>query len=150
MTEWLPDPSPDQVESEALRSVLTWWRELMDRGAAIATPTIVLETLPEHIPFIAINDYEPETKRFFVRFYGSAYNENVGADYTGHYLDEIDGTTRLQDRYLWIVETKQPYLLKDFPLEWGPKSFKSYSVMCCPLFDTEGNVASVISRIEFS
>lgn len=56
------------------------------------------------------SDYDAETGRFHVRYYGSGYADGVGADYTNRFVDEIPGAEALLARSMWLVENKQPYL----------------------------------------
>lgn len=146
----IENPGLADIQNPELRSFFELWLGLQKEHDLPRLRDFSLTLFAEHLPFMALNDYSPETGRFFVRLFGSAYVDGIGRDLTRCFVDEIKNTEALLERYRWIVKEKKPYLSLNNPLFASPKDFISYDVLACPLFDDEGNVATLMFRIEFS
>lgn len=148
--KFVENPDLVDIQSPELRVFFELWLGLQKEHDLPRLGDFSLTLFAEHLPLMALNDYNPETGRFFVRLFGSAYVDGIGRDLTRCFVDEIKNTEALLERYRWIVKEKKPYLSLNNPLFASPKAFISYDVLACPLFDDEGNVATLMFRIEFS
>lgn len=146
----IENPQFEDIPTTPLRDVFALWSELKRDQGLPRAKEFPLTSFAEHLPFMSLNDFDPKTGRFRVRFFGSSYVEGVGEDFTGRYIDDMTNTQGLIERFMWLVQNKQPYVLLDNPLSWSPKNFKHYNIIGCPLFDDEGNVVCVMVRTEFS
>lgn len=143
------NPGLDDIQNPGLRNFFELWLGLQKEHDLPRLRDFSLTLFAEHVPLMALNDYDRETGRFFVRLFGSSYVDGIGEDLTRRFVDEIENTEGLVQRYQQMVKTKQPYLSLDNPIFASPKAFVSYDVLACPLFDDEGNVVTLMFRIDF-
>lgn len=148
--DFIEDPKIGDIESPALRDFFSIWQTLCEEHGSPARADFSLTLFAEHLPHMAINEYDRDTGRFFVRLFGSGYVNGIGADLTNKFVDEIPNTEGLLARYAWLVENKRPYLSRDNRLDWSSKNYRNYNVLACPLFDDLGDVTTLMFRIEFS
>lgn len=144
------NPGLADIQNPELRDFFELWLGLQQEHDLPRLRDFSMTLFAEHVPLMALNDYDPETGRFFVRLYGSGYVDGTGQDLTRRFVDDIENTEALLERYSWMVKEKQPYLSLDNSLFGSPKAFSSYDVLACPLFDDEGNVTTLMFRIEFT
>ena len=148
--DFIEDPQIDDIDSPALRDFYKLWHTLCAEHGSPGRGDFSLTLFAEHLPYMAINDYDRDTGRFFVRLFGSGYVDGTGADLTNKFIDEIPNTEALLARYAWLVENKRPYLSRGNRLDWASKDYRNYNVLACPLFDDLGDVTTLMFRIEFS
>lgn len=149
-TTFFENPSIESIQSTALKDFYRRWLALSQEPFPPRNEIFSIADFGEHIPFMAINDYNKSNNRFHVRFFGSGYVDGCGQDFTNRYVDEIDNTDELMGRYMWSVQNKMPYLSLANRLDWSPNDFKSYDILACPLFDEVEDVSALLFRIEFS
>lgn len=151
MSEYfLENPQIDDIDSPVLRDFFTIWLSLCQERGPPGREDFSLTLFAAHLPYMALNDFQKDTGRFFVRLFGSGYVNGIGSDLTNRFVDEIPKTEDLLERYMWLVENKQPYLCRNSELVWSPKDYQTYDVLACPLLDDQGDVATLMFRIEFS
>ncbi len=148
--DFIEDPKIDEIKSPVLRDFFRIWQSLCEEHGSPGREDFSLTLFAEHLPYMAINDYDRDTGRFFVRLYGSGYVDGTGADLTNKFIDEIPNTEGLLARYARLVENKRPYLARGNRLDWSSKNYRNYNVIACPLFDDQGDVTTLMFRIEFS
>jgi hypothetical protein len=145
----IEDPSLEDIASPVLADFFSLWQAIQGEHHRPRLKDFSLTDFAAHLPHMALNDYDRKTGRFHVRLFGSSYVDGIGGDLTGAFVDEVPNTEVLLKRYRRLVESKQAYLSLDNDLSWSPNDFQKYSVLACPLFDADENVATLMFRIEF-
>jgi hypothetical protein len=149
-SKFIKDPETKDFPSSALRDFFDIWRGLGEEHGLLQKKQFSLTVFAEHLPLMAINDFDPETGLFYVKYFGSEYAHGVGKDFTNSFASDAPNSERMVARFLWLTENKLPYLSLGNRLIWSPKNYKTYNVLACPLFDDRGNVTSLMFRVEFN
>jgi hypothetical protein len=143
------DPRDGDIDNPVLLEFFKHWQSLDPIRKQPRKRDLNLAELYQHVPYIFVNDFDPLKNRFFTRFVGSGYVNEVGVDFTGKFADEVENTEKLRSRMMIIVESKRPYLVNNMRILWNSKDFKSYHSIGCPLFDDNGEVSALIFRLVF-
>lgn len=147
--EFIENPQAENVENKLLGDFLQTWLSLRGNYQLPEVEYFSLIQFEEHLPFIVLMDYHRDTDRFMIRFSGSHYVDGFGADNTGRFIDELTNTETLTARFHWLIKNKKPYWVTGTKLTWSPKDYRFFDAIVCPLFDDEGNVSSLLSRVDF-
>lgn len=146
---YIENPGRNEIASPLLLDFFERWRLLKDEQALVRQDSFTLTEFEDHLPYMAVDLYDPATGRFQVKYLGSKYVGGFGKDNSGKYLDDIPNTDQLITRFRRLVETGQPYLVLNNALAWSPRDYKSYNSLACPLFDEDGDVVRIVFRVEF-
>lgn len=97
----------------------------------------------EYLPFISMIDVERNPMRFRFRLVGTETVRAMGMDVTGKYSDMNPAIATLNERYMWVVENKRPYLYND-ELTWSKSSFLDYYALGLPLSNDDKEVNIIL------
>jgi hypothetical protein len=95
-----------------------------DRIDALAFPRRAL-------PFLVVEEFEPDTRRFRTRLAGTAYRDAVGYESTNRRTDETPGAAEASARLAWTVEARQPYWYQG-PFTFSARPWTTFSVLGLP------------------
>ena len=151
MTEtFIANPIPEQVPFADVRALFQLWLDIKAEHGVPMRKHFTPQLLQDHLPYLALMDYEKETDRFCARLIGTAYSEAIGFETTGMYVDELENAEEMHKRHKWLVDHKQPYFAAMDTMSWGSRTYKNYAVIGCPLFDECGEVNMILYRVTFS
>lgn len=147
--EFIPNPQIGDIQSPVLRDFFCVWTDLHSDESLPKSKNFPLTVFEHHLPFVILIDYDAATARFLIKYFGSGYADGIGQDFTNQVMNDVPDADRLVTRSIWLVGSKQPYLVQNIKIIWSPKNYRTCSAIACPLFDDAGNVSSIVYRVEF-
>lgn len=148
-TDFIADPAIDQIPFDSLKKIYKIWQALQAEHTHVTRQHLTPMLLKEHLPFLALIDYEKDTARFKVRLIGTRYTEAIGFETTGTYIDELPNFGPLQDRFNWLIEHKKPYYAHLDEMSWAEKAYRDYGVIGCPLYDDNAEINMILFCVTF-
>lgn len=100
------------------------------------------------LPYLVIEEYEADARRFRTRLTGTAYRDAVGHDGTNLRTDEMPGGCAAADRLRWIAETRRPYWYRG-PMVFSTKPWTSFSVLSLPFGHRHAPLSRVLCVFDF-
>ncbi|WND04054.1 hypothetical protein QGN29_06660 [Temperatibacter marinus] len=141
------NPDLADIQSEDLKDFYERWLALKDQcGGYPQRANLDPNLFISHLPWVALNAYDPELDQFRVRIFGTAYVEAVGRDPTG----QIVQSPGLIKKFKEVVRTGSPYLSLHNQLVWADREFRYYNVLGVPFFTEDKCVSHIFFRVEFS
>ena len=143
------DFSRDSLAADFLRDFYDYW--CAARGGAAMAPVSAIDPmrLPRScLPHLSVLEIEPSPFRLRPRLMGTTLVEQLGADLTGRYLDEVPGMAKQLARMEWCARSGQPYLAGD-SITFAPNDFRRYQVLILPFGDAEHGVQRIVGAFCF-
>ncbi|SDF92539.1 hypothetical protein [Thalassobaculum litoreum] len=100
------------------------------------------------LPFLVLEEYERDTRRFRTRLTGTAYRDAVGYESTNRRTDETPGGHAAAERLHWIVEASQPYWYQG-PFSFSARPWTAFSVLSLPFGRIDEPVSRVLCVFDF-
>lgn len=149
MSEFITDPSAEDLPSEELRWLLAFWNELRGTREMPARADFSPADMVPLLPYIGLVDVEHDPQRFRTRLAGTGIVQETGADWTGVYYDEMLNSEEISHRAAWVTENRQPCFANDLPLSWASRDFTSYRVLVMPLSADGEQVDMLLIYVDF-
>lgn len=100
------------------------------------------------LPYLVVEEYEPDTRRFRTRLTGTAYRDAAGYEGTNLRTDETPGGQSAAERLAWVVEARQPYWYRG-PFSFSARPWTTFSVLGLPFGRPGEPVARVLCVFDF-
>lgn len=129
------EDNPGRLSDVHQRAVYDYWQRA--RGGADLPPVSAIDPtrLPiSSLPYIVVIERNSENGRYRSRLTGTRVSEATAVDFTGRYIDEVDGTAEARARFDWAVANRRPYWVSA-RLVFSPRSYKRYNLVCLPFGD---------------
>lgn len=132
------------ILTDANQTMLYKYWQNSRQGADLPVPNCIdpLAFPASALPFLVVEEYEPETGRFRTRLAGTAHRDAVGYEGTNLRTDETPGGRSVVERLKWSVEARQPYWYRG-PLTFSDRPWASFSVLGLPF----GHPGAPVSRV---
>lgn len=126
------------------RALFQYWLNFYTDGA-LPSPDLInpLAFPTQALPFLVLEEFEPDIGRFRTRLAGTAYRDAVGYESTNLRTDETPGAAEASARLAWIVKARQPYWYHG-PFTFSARPWTMFSVLCLPFAPAEGPVSRVL------
>ena len=131
------------------RDLYTLWLGKCPPGQLPSRTDIDPIEMPKLLPYIILVDVERDPWRFRARVFGTAIVDAIGFDPTDRYLEDTDGTERIQRRAEVLATTARPYFMPHEPSRWSAHDFKHYSTLGLPLSSDGASVDKLIYSMVF-
>ena len=143
--EWLRPFTDIRMLSDANQRALFQYWVNFHRNGNLPSPDLInpLAFPKEALPFLVIEEFEPDTGRFRTRLAGTGYRDAVGYESTNLRTDETPGAGEASARLAWCVEARQPYWYRG-PFTFSSRPWTMFSVLCLPFAPAEGSVSRVL------
>ncbi|MFC7049417.1 PAS domain-containing protein [Emcibacter nanhaiensis] len=128
------------IPQEELKELFLHWQKIKGDKLMPARKDFNPADVPTLLPNILLADVEQAPRRYRFRLIGTAVTRAMSRDSTGKYLDEVPGTTAMEERWNWLVENRKPYLYEG-DLVWSEKSFLGYYALGLPFSEDGTNVS---------
>lgn len=139
----------ESLPCDYMRALYDYWCER--RGSASMPPLAAIDptTLPRAcLPYLSILEVEPSPFRLRSRLCGTTLSEQLGFDFTGHYLDEFPGATKQMARMEWCFHHARPYVAED-GITFAPNDYKRYQILILPFGDPGCGVQRIVGVFFF-
>lgn len=143
------DPLIEDIPQKELKDFFQFWKNLVEQYEYPSREDFSPQDIMEHLSLVSMVDVEKDTNRFKVRLCGSGITERIGWEATGQFLDEMENTEDLLERYNWVVENKKPYYLYMKNYLFTESEFPVIGLLAVPFFDSEKNVNLILFRMIF-
>lgn len=147
---WIrPFDDIDVLTDPNQRSLFEYWQSSRD-GAEMPLPEridpLVFPTAA--LPYLVVEEYEPETRRFRTRLAGTAHRDATGYEGTNLRTDETPGGRSAGERLAWVVEARQPYWYRGL-LTFSARPWTSFSVLGLPFGRPDEPVSRILCVFDF-
>lgn len=133
MDNFIAGPLLEDLPTENLRWMLSFWNNLRGHRDMPARSDFSPEQMVPMLPYVSLIDVERDPQRFRIRLVGTGIVAESGVDLTGKYYDELQNPENLLERSAWVAENRQSYYAHGLPLDWASQDFNSYAVLVMPL-----------------
>jgi hypothetical protein len=147
--DFIAEPTIDQIPFDSLKKIFKIWRDLQAEHTYVKRKHITPKMLVDHLPYLALIDYEQDSKRFKVRLIGTRYSEAIGFEARGIYIDDLPNSEALLDRFTWLVDQEKPYYACLDEMNWAGKAYRNYAVVGCPLYDDSAKINMILFCVTF-
>lgn len=149
MSEFIADPSPEDLPTEDLRWLLAFWNELRGTREMPSRADFSPADMVPYLPYIGLADVEHDPQRFRTRLAGTGIVTECGVDLTGVYYDQMPNPEGIVRRAAWVAENRRPCFAHDLPLTWASRDFSSYATLIMPLSADGKQVDMLLNYVAF-
>lgn len=143
------DFSRSSLAADFMRELYDYWCETRCYEPIPPVSAIDPMRLPRScLPHLSVLEVEPSPFRLRARLMGTVLVQQLGADLTGRYFDEVPGMSKQLDRMAWCARTQQPYVAET-GITFAPNDFKRYQVLILPFGDKEHGVERIVGAFSF-
>ncbi|MDF1749061.1 MAG: hypothetical protein P1V34_09335 [Alphaproteobacteria bacterium] len=137
--------NPQESPHSEITDLYAFWLKGRNSKGYFPFQDFDIVNFPRHlVTKISLIKVHAKEMRFEFRIVGNDVIERSGSNFTGCFIDEMQGAEQAQRRLEFAVKNNLPFAA-EVGMSWARHDFKHYGVGSVPLHDEDGNVVYILS-----